>query len=654
MAEPIIATTVGMGYGIGESIKAMKPVTDSLLEYKLKELRTWLKERHLNKQLDEDKLDKFFFPYYKRVFKKVSSIKTIVFPHIEIKINDIFEPLFLENKNQWGASGEQYSPDKLFNKSSSIIIDDAGMGKTTYVKFITVLAITDTNLIPIFIELRTLGENFNLLDELRKELDSINELFDEALFLKLLSLEKFLIILDGFDEVSLEKQPEMAKQISYLSIKSEAIIILTSRPEAQLPGISNSNTFKFSPLTLEQAKSLLIRYDAIGQTDVGERLIKEVESVPTKFLETPLLLSLLYRTYGFNNSIASKISTFYDEIYIAMYKGHDLTKKGYVREKKSLLDFEEFRKLLRAFSFTLLSSKKENMKSYSEAINYIEKAIKLSKVTPSSPSNFFNDLLSSVPLMYKDGLDYKFMHRTIMEFFAAEFIAYSDNATEMADKVFKSKIASSFNKSFDYLEELKPNLFKKIIVYEVAKKYIEHNENYFDIQNDILKTHLFKYDAGISVWQRNKVETFDIKTKQHDLHINYPTSLPFSASSMRFIYGNIGSEEYIVTVAQSGLKQVIPSSTEKYLTKYITKEIMQPKEYEFDAFVESFEIGKWYNIDNHFIKENISNKLLFELMNEAFLAFSTSVFDEEKSIQLIKEVDDYIDDSEIIDTLLNI
>lgn len=651
MAEPMIATTIG---AIGAGLKAMKPVTEALLEVKLKEFKAWLKDRHLNQQLDDDKLNKFFFPYYKRVLKKVSTIKTIVFPHKEIKINDIYEPLFLEDKIQFERTKSKYLPEKLFNTSSSIIIDDAGMGKTTYLKYITVQAITTTTLIPIFIELRTLCENFSLLEELKKELDSINEFFDEALFLKLLSLEKFLIILDGFDEVSLDKQPEMAKQISDLAIKSEATIILTSRPEAHLPGISNSTTFQFSPLSIEQAKSLVSRYDRVEDVDVGERLIEEMESVPIRFLQTPLLISLLYRTFGFNNSIASKISTFYDEIYIAMYKGHDLTKKGYVREKKSSLDFEEFRKLLRAFSFVLLSSKKENIKSYSEAINYIEKAIKLSKVTPSTPSNFFNDLISSVPLMYKDGLDYKFMHRTIMEFFAAEFIAYSDNATEVTEKIFSSKISSTFNKSFDFLEELKPNLFQKVIAYKVAKNYIEHNKSYPKIKDDAIKTFLYKYDIAIAMWKRSDVETFYLDTKQHMINIDFPTSLPFVSNSMRYLYGKVENDEYIVTVVHSNLKEVTPSALEKYIIKVGSNIIIHSKQYKFDTFVKSFGIEKWNIIDNIFLEENIHNELLVEVLYDVFFSQNITIFDKEKSVQLINEVDSHINDTELIDSFLNI
>lgn len=619
---------------VNAGIKAITPIAEVLLKSKFDKLKKWVKEHDLNKQLRDDELNKFFFPYFKRLHKKVSTIQTIVFPQQELDIEEIFEPLFLTDREYWGENKCIQMLD-ILDGSSYIIIDDAGMGKSTFAKSLTLNAIREMDLVPIFIELRTLDEK-SLLDALKNELNSVYTIFDNDVFLKLLEMKKFLIVLDGFDEISLAQQPRIAQEISELSIKSEIALILTSRPENQLPRIPHSKALKFIPLKIEQTISLIHRYDFIARLDIGEKLIMELDKVPNRFLQTPLLIALLYRTYGFNNSIASKTSTFYDEIYNAMYKGHDLTKVGFSREKKSSLDYEDFRKLLRTFCFVLITSKNESIKSVSEAIEYIQKANKLSKVALSSPSNFLDDLLSSVPLMYRDGQHYRFMHKTIMEFFTAEYLAYSDNALSLLQQVYTSKSAKIFEKSFDYLEELKPDLYKRIIVNDIATKYLDLARIYPLLEDTIL-SYLFLYDYKIIITYSS--EASDLLDKEFSFGAYYT--------------GTLNGEVCSIMVGGTPSKLFIPASVRKYIYSSTKKMKFDHENIVFDGIENYIAYNEAVTIDYDLLLKILS----LPIFNLIILNSSTWMNDDqyistEKCINLLKELKDEESEEQLISSFL--
>ena len=342
------------------------------------------------------------------------------------------------------------------------------MGKSTFVKHFTLDILSSTTKIPVFLELRRIGETESLVEKLASDIDETKKDIDEKLLLTLFDLGNFVIILDGYDEVSESYRQKIGQQITELAVRCDKnSLILTARPEVNLPEIPESQVFAIRPLDRDQAESLVLRYDTVTNIDVGKRLINEFDAVPKRFLETPLLIALLYRTFGFNQSIATRVSSFYDEIYNALYKGHDLTKAGFARIKNSKLDSEDFRRLLRGFSFLLAAHQKNNLKSKTEGVAIVEEAIKLTSVKPVSSELFFDDLLLAVPVMMKDGTDFRFIHKSISEFFAAEFLAYQPHSEQIIERISGSSLGRAFADSFEYLAEINPSLFRRAIILRI-------------------------------------------------------------------------------------------------------------------------------------------------------------------------------------------
>lgn len=50
------------------------------------------------------------------------------------------------------------------------------------------------------------------------------------------------------------------------------------------------------------------------------------------------------------------------------------------------------------------------------------------------PSFFLSDLLYSVPFIIKDGKEFKFVHKTIPEYFATEYLNYPEDSLNLFKK----------------------------------------------------------------------------------------------------------------------------------------------------------------------------------------------------------------------------
>ncbi len=476
-----------------EALKPTSGVVDALIAPKLKRVRQWAANRDLAARLDQKQVEELFNVYMHRLLRRVSGVTTLVFPQQILSLPAIYEPLNLVERPM--GADLTYAVDQIeqnhlrrrapkFVSEISItrpgtrtyIVDSAGMGKSTFARHLVMREMVDRDRIPIFLELRRVGDGSNIAEALARDLDDLHQAFDREVFLQLLSVGRFLLVLDGLDEVPSTVRADLCEQIEELSAKADkSAIILTSRPEVALPVMAGARLLTFSPLSNVQATALARRYDAVGAIDVGERLIAKLETLPEQFLRTPLLVALLYRSFGYNGEVSSKISSFYDELYAALYKGHDLTKAGFARPKESGLDFDSFRRLLRGFAFLLIAQQQTILPNSTAAIQFIDDARRLTSVQPTSSTAFLNDLLLTVPLLVRDGPELRFAHKTIGEFFAAEHIAFTPGGADIAYEMCGTQQSGRFSETISFLKELSPSLFKRTVIKPIANAFLAHH-----------------------------------------------------------------------------------------------------------------------------------------------------------------------------------
>lgn len=616
------------GIGEGMALNAAKPATgliSALLEPKIQKIKEWNKEKALKKYLEEPNLMGLIETYLERILQKSLEISTIVCPQNKIPLRDIFEPIHLTySQNGFNESVSQKEHDKAIidykaaGKSYSII-DEAGMGKSTFSKFLVTEILSKSDRIPILFDLSSYDKEKTLIENISSDFDELDKKFDRDLFSRLITSGKLFIILDGFDEASTEEQKKLKVEIKSLNEKKKgSSILLTSRPQDIFPDLVSSVNLNLARLTKEQASSMLIKYDKFLGLDFGKRIIDEIEKVPGRFLETPLLVSLLYRTYSFNNSIADKISVFYSEIFDALYKGHDLTKSGYVREKKSNLDIDRFRSLLRAFSFLYIAKSSEKNSSMTAILSLIDEAKSLCSLDDVSSSKYFDDLLVAVPLLAKDGNMYKFMHRTIAEYFAAEYICMTNNRDRLISRIVNGEFYHSFAKTIDFVKEVSPDFFREEVSFKIANKYVDFTTK----KDGYIPTIRFACKCAISYWKKDHV----MKEKNGELDINIPPTDLFKMKSMMCSYGEIGDEQFIIAAVISAPEFNIPTgawldiSGEEPNILDNVEEPFQFSDVNMNGIEKFMDEGTWYSVDDVAIRKNqdfhpIKNSLRFASFN---------------------------------------
>lgn len=599
-----------------------------------------------DKKKSKNNDETFFTSYLKNVKQKANELSTIVFPLRKLSTKEIYEPLELsENisnheylikeetfkRPENNPKNDTFIDYNTFSKSY-FIVDKAGMGKSTFCKNLILKIFENSERIPIFLELSQYNKEFPLVENLCILFDTINNKFPRLEFKSLVEKGKFFIILDGFDELTKELQIKLQDEIRVLNEKKgNSSLLITSRPQEISPHLINSKKYHLKTLTKEQAKSILLKYDNYSNLDIGERLIKEFHKIPEKFLETPLLVGLLYRTYGFNNSIADKISIFYSEIYDALYKGHDLTKSGFTREKVSGLDIDNFREMLRIFSFLYILKSDSNQNSYNTLLNLVKESESFCSIKPKSPRAFLEDLEYAVPLITKDGKTYKFMHRTIAEFFAAEYIIHSDNSSDLIKKINTSTNYQSFLKVFEFIYEISPNLYLNNITRPIAENYVRsYNEGFSPIYNQLL----FESTSKISYWKISNLP----KREDGTFDVPYPDENRLRTGN--YLYGELNEEKYVVTILNDNEKNIYPGNAfstlaSKYIPQYKDINFMRTEDLEINDFIEHLEEGVWYNAESEEIQKIHGLKSL----EEVFLRRLDFLFYDRKSDDNLLDID---------------
>ena len=364
--------------------------------------------------------------YLADTFRRHSYFVSIVFKNEQKLLLDYYVPLTIDK-----SSGKKrlvlnrYPVEEIESTGSLLIVDTAGMGKTTILKYLFLKCVEQEAGVPIFIELRKLTKRFGIVEFILKQLSDVAGNVKEELFFELLKSGEFVFFLDGYDEIPDSERAEVTAGIQNFLEKTRGNkFILTSRDEAGLLAFPEFQRYTIRPLETEEAYGLLRKY---ANSELSESLIERLElpeNAPIhEFLTNPLLTSLLYKSYEYKHVVPLTRHIFYRQVYEALYDAHDLTKQGgeYIRVKKSGLNIDRLESILKELGgVSYRAGKVEFTKT--DALDMIEKAKTLCAERKPHASDIYHDLTHAVPLLIEDGNYVRWSHRSIQEYFAAASI----------------------------------------------------------------------------------------------------------------------------------------------------------------------------------------------------------------------------------------
>ena len=486
-----------------------------------------------------------FIAYYKRAYNNYSIINTLAFKERVKKLKDIYIPLTIypvDNKKEKKLTKIEGYPKELLDKYGRILITDtAGMGKSTLMKRMFLDVIDGQFGIPIFIELRRLNENNDILNEVAIQLGGLNDGFDKGILETLLVDGEFIFFFDGYDEISSSNKAFVTRNIQDFVAKApNNKYILTSRPEEELACFGEFQEFRIRELKKVESYDLLRKYDISGKT--SRLLISKLEtgnySMINEFLKNPLLVSLLFAAFDFKQTIPLKKHIFYRQVFDAYFDSHDLSKgDSDVHEKKSNLDLDDFDKVMRKIGYECLRKQKIEFEK-DELLNIIDSAKSGFSNLKFASTSLLGDLLKAVPLFCQDGMYYKWVHKSLQEYFAAEFI-YKDsknNQDAILTALYKSKKIDLYINLLDLYFDIDPVGFQKNIVKPLLESYVEYYEKFY-FHSDVISSEAVNLRLTITYCNRVLVGFIDNKKDQprenfdyiYDQAYRYLGSIPNSA-----------------------------------------------------------------------------------------------------------------------------
>ena len=320
--------------------------------------------------------------------------------------------------------------------------------------------------IPLFVELRRVEKDQSLISFIQGMLELGNCNVQE--FHNDLHNGNFVLILDGFDEVQMDLREKMKTDImSIVNSNPSNIFIVTSRPEDDFGEFMSFSTYTIAPLKRTESYDLLRKHDK-GEA-LSDYLIKKLEMKENtgvlEYLETPLLVSLLYAAFNYKHTIPLKKHLFYEQVFESFFERHDLTKDGgYVHEKKSHLDIDDFERVLRLLGLKCMTAQKVEY-FHQELKTLVDESKQFLPDLTFQSEDYVNDLQHAVPLFCNEGPYLKWVHKSMQEFFAARFI-YMDLKTDqdaMLTAVYNSKKLRSYYNMLDIYYDIDNFGFMKFI-----------------------------------------------------------------------------------------------------------------------------------------------------------------------------------------------
>ncbi|WP_272521702.1 NACHT domain-containing protein [Providencia sp. PROV202] len=371
---------------------------------------------------DNDKFNKFMNSHiYETLF-----FKTIDGKHENIFIDEIFiESELIDSKKE-----KKTILDILeLSKNNVLCIDGiAGHGKSTLLRKILYESIVLKFKIPLFIELRKINAGNSIIDEIIKIFNFSGLSPNKDVVESVLSSGRFLLLLDGFDEVSSIFEKKVYEEIEFLKLNIRTPMIITSRPDTAICNTSMVKNLSLKDLTGEKALAI-IKKRMDDENYEKARGILENNHALLNSLITPILVSLFCACYPESDYIPLTASDYYDRIFNILYDGHDKRKLYYDREKKLKLSTDSALNVFTAFSFLcFINSKLSFDKSFAK--DKINKSLEKQGIENDEldQSNYLDDLIRVTGLIKNDGYDnFTYIHRSILEYHAAKYILESDS-----------------------------------------------------------------------------------------------------------------------------------------------------------------------------------------------------------------------------------
>jgi len=427
MVEPTSAALIG--YGLSKADKIVDKVfIEGLIAPYLKgffDKTAKLKPKHSAKKgmriFDAIRSDSSYKSFIDELYYRNLIIRTIDKKSEHTYIENIYH----ETHIMKGDVREKLE-DIIVPHNSSVycLIGIAGQGKSTAMKKLMLNIIRDGEYLPFFIELRNLGDN-GIIEELINILFKISIDATREEIESLISGGRVVIVLDGFDELDIQRRSDIYNEIDLISNRYKTPIIVSSRPNTEICSYPRaaSNTYKIAELNNSDIEAIIRKRMDTKEAEPAIAMLEKNKELMSSMI-SPILVSLFCACYPESDFVPDTASGYYDRIFNILYEGHDKDKNFFFRRKKFNRSITDMKEIFCAFCHMSLSNNKTTLKT-EDAIRIMDRSIAVSgtRREDNDKESALDDIINITSLIKEDGLyNVSFIHRSIQEFHAANFI----------------------------------------------------------------------------------------------------------------------------------------------------------------------------------------------------------------------------------------
>ena len=408
--------------------------------------------------------------YLTNTKEKVSKIKTIIYRKAPKDLYSFYECTGVRYNGNTINTENINDILKIGNKI--IVTGTGGIGKSILFKHLFLNTIAETAYIPVLIELRSFNrydtKDISIYTAIYKCLVDNGFELDEVYFEYSLKEGAYIILFDGYDEVNRDKTEKITREIKSLSEKyGKNKFFISSRPSEEFIGWNDFCEVETLKLNKQQALNLVkkLEFDEVVKDIFYKELDRTLYNKYESFASNPLLLNIMLLTFQKHASIPERLNDFYGEAFVTLFRSHDATKDTYTRDIRSGLGCEDF-KLVFAYICFKSYFNEEFQFSESRLRVYIQQAREKFDGLNFTVENFQEDLTKSVCMLVKEGVDYRFSHRSFQEYFAAVYTCKL--VDDVQSKLLLSWIQESdsvfYDSYFTMLFDLQSEKVNKIIL----------------------------------------------------------------------------------------------------------------------------------------------------------------------------------------------
>ena len=331
----------------------------------------------------------------------------------------------------------------LVNVSPYLVLSGSGgLGKSMMMRNILLTAIDEYDAegrIPLFIPLKDYDKPYESFTDYIFEM--VSNLWPDLTadgMETLLKSGKVLFLFDGLDEIHASLLAAFTKQMNgFIDRYYMNCFIISSRPYTNFQSFTRFSVLELQPFSKAQALEFVdrVNYHAEApklQARFRSLLNTTLYRTHNSFCGNPLLLSIMILTFELDADVPTVKHKFYQEAYIVLSRRHDALKDGYSRELKTGWRYDKFADY---FAFFCTATYRDGKVSfdYIDMEKYFKLLAKKYKLTGVSVDDFIYDLTNNLCLMYMDGMQYSFIHRSFQEYFCAKF--FNSQLDEQLTKV---------------------------------------------------------------------------------------------------------------------------------------------------------------------------------------------------------------------------